>query len=433
MPEHENDKIETITKHWTGRSALVAMLLYSGTAAAQWHIDPVLRVGWDYDDNATLSIRTDNEEQISGPIGEASIDFSYASETTTFSLRPTFRTRNYEEEFNRDSDDQFLRLRTGYEGVRNQLTFLGDYGRESVRTAELADADLDVDEEPEDIPDDDIACNNESGAVILDPGCVGIRQRRERLRVLPRWTYQLSDASSLVTDVSFLTVDYEDVEAQTNLFDFTDARFNLSYRRRFSARNTGILALTARDYQTDNIGGDSSGWGVSAGFNRDISETTRLRALVGVEQSDLDNPLPGQEDLDPSFVTDISLTRRLETIRLLAQYRQRVAASGRGGLRRRDEINLRLTRDLNQKISAGLGVRAYAIDSLENDDNEQNYVQLRGQFVWRITPAFSFQTDYRFTLIDRETLGESANSNQVTVWLSYQPNARGLSQPTSLR
>ena len=172
---------------------------------------------------------------------------------------------------------------------------------------------------------------------------------------------------------------------------------------------------------------------MSAGINRRLSQTTQLRALLGVEQTEIDNPSPGREDLDPAVVTEISLVRQLETTRLLAQYRQRVAASGRGGLRRRDEVNLRLSRDLNEKISAGIGFRAYSVDSLDGDANEQSYVQLRGQFVWRISPSISMMTDYRYSIIDREALGESANSNQFTIWFSYQPTPRGQQQTITLR
>ena len=138
--------------------------------------------------------------------------------------------------------------------------------------------------------------------------------------------------------------------------------------------------------------------------------------------------MPGESEDDPNFVTDISIVRRLETVRLLAGYRQRVAPSGRGRLTKRDEFNLRFTRALNDRFSAGLGVRAYAIDSVDGDVNEQDYVQLRGQVVWRLSQAFSMQADYRHTVLNREILGEGANSNRISVWFTYQPNPAGRSR-----
>ena len=124
-------------------------------------------------------------------------------------------------------------------------------------------------------------------------------------------------------------------------------------------------------------------------------------------------------------INEVSLLRQLETTRLLAQYRQRIAASGRGGLRRRSEVTLSLARDLNEKISAGIGFRAYTIDSIQGTTKEQDYVRLTGQFTWRITPAISMEAGYIHTLLDRRDLGESANSNRFTLWLSYRPLPRG--------
>ncbi|NIP25478.1 MAG: hypothetical protein GWO38_17060, partial [Phycisphaerae bacterium] len=96
-----------------------------------------------------------SEEQISGPIAEASIEMRYDSPTSYFSLRPMFRTRNYEDEFNRDSDDGFLRLRWGQDGQKNSFRLSGDLSYEGVRTAELADADFDFESDPGDIDDDE--------------------------------------------------------------------------------------------------------------------------------------------------------------------------------------------------------------------------------------------------------------------------------------
>jgi len=31
------------------------------------------------------------------------------------------------------------------------------------------------------------------------------------------------------------------------------------------------------------------------------------------------------------------------------------------------------------------------------------------------------EANYRYTFLDRSTLGESANSNNVTIWLDYRP------------
>ncbi len=394
-----------------GISLVSYFLLQPSISLAQWQIDPILRLAWDTDDNATLAIRTDQEEDLSGYIGEASVDFTYDTNNRFLSFRPMARTTNYGSSADRDSDDQFARLVAGFDGDKHSFRILGDYGRESVRTAELADAALDTDINPEDITDD-------------QTGAVGIRERRERFQLSPRWSYRFSNISSMEADLSYVTVDFSNRQGPVGLFDYTDTKLRLAYRHRFSGRNSGVLAITARDYTTERFGGDRTGLGISTGFNRTLSETTQFSAQFGLEDVQEENVGQGTIGTDPNFVTNISVVRRLETIQLLAQYRQTVNASGNGELTKRDEMNLRFTRELSERISAGLGLRAYSNSTISGILNfqDQDYLQLRGQFLWRISRTFSMQADYRHTVIDRAILGEGADSNRFTLWFSYQPN-----------
>jgi hypothetical protein len=387
-------------------------LLCVENATAEWNFDPVVRAAWDFDDNATLSTRTDQEEKISGLIGELSLGIRNNTENGFFALVPMYRTRKYGSNDNRDSDDQFLNFSTGLFGVRNDLRLSADFARESVRTAEIADADLEAELDPDEITDD-------------ESGRVGSTARRERIRAKPAWSYQVSDVSSLDATVNFQTISYNDRDLISNLWDYTDTRLRISYRRDLSDRNTGIFSVTARDYTSERPNSDSTGYGVAAGLTRSLSETTTLRALFGVEQTERDITGTVNVTEDPNFVTDISLVRRMETARLLAQYRQSISASGRGTLSKRNEFNLRFSRDLNDRFTAGLGVRAYTLETVDGLSNEQDYVQLRGQLIWRISQTFSMQTDYRYTVLNREILGEGSNSNRITVWFTYQPNSQG--------
>ena len=386
----------------------MVVLLIPGVGQAEWEFDPALRVAADFDDNAGLSHLTAQEDSIDGYIGELDIEALFRSETGIFSINPIIRTRAYNSDTDRDSDDQFLNFRMRRDGQSSIFGLRGNYSRESVRTAELADAELDADLDPDEIEDD-------------DSSLINTRDRREKLRVVPSWSYQLSDVSSWRADVGILNVDYinDDPEQGGNLVDYTDIRGRLSYQRNMSARITGILSLTARNYQTDQLGGDVNGYGVSAGLNRAMTETTTVRALIGVEETEQVN-----DSNKPSFITDISLVRRQETTQLLLQYRQRISASGRGQLAERNEVNLRFTRALNDKFSAGLGARAYQMTSLGNASNETNYVQLHAQLLWQISTAFSIRANYRYTVIDRAIAGESANSNRFTLWFTYRPKSQ---------
>jgi hypothetical protein len=145
-----------------------------------------------------------------------------------------------------------------------------------------------------------------------------------------------------------------------------------------------------------------------------------LRLIVGLENTDV---IGGNSEIDP--VGEITLTRRLETIKLLAQYRRVVSGGGTGNLTARDIININFTRELNERVSAGIGVRAYSTKSRQEGVgtlDERDYVQLRAQVVWNLSRTFSFEANYRYTVLDRVNLGESANSNNITFWMNWRPS-----------
>ena len=81
-----------------------ASLFGAPTVKAQdWTLEPVIRVGYEYDDNASLS-STAAPIDIEGYILEGSVIVGYATERTTFDITPMIRSRNYDEDIF-DSDD----------------------------------------------------------------------------------------------------------------------------------------------------------------------------------------------------------------------------------------------------------------------------------------------------------------------------------------
>lgn len=388
---------------------LVAMGAMSIADGAEWRIEPVVRVAADFDDNPFLSIRTDTDENVSGYIVEGAANIVYAADRTNFSITPLLRSRAYDEDLDLDTDDQFLTMNLNTRTISTDFRVRGSYSRENTRTAEradagFADADFDI-ENPDDILEN-------------DSGRVGIQDRRERLVLSPSVLYRVSSLSAVTARLDYQDVDYDEAFAGI-LTDYTDTRLSLSYSRAFSQRNTAIVGATYRTFETDDSNSSVDGIGFNIGFDRRLSETTRFLAKAGLEDTELigaDNEL--------AWVADLSLSRQLETISLLAQYRRSVSASGSGQLGARDSVNFNFSRKLNDKITAGLGARIYstkAVNQTAAAFDNRDYVQLRSQFIWSLSEVLSVEAEYRYTVLDREQLGESSNSNQVTIWLTYQP------------
>ncbi len=385
------------------------MAAISQPANAQWRIDPLVRLGGEYDDNATLDIRTDQEIALRGYLVEAGADFAYTSELTSFSFFPRLLLRNYSDNPEFDSDDIFLNARIEREMQFSTLGFRANFDRQPVRRAERADADIDVDD-PDNIPGD-------------DSGRVGLLGDRDKWRLTPSWSYRFSDVSSLDAVVDYFDVSYDEVFAGV-LTDYSDAHLNLTYRRGISDRTSLVLLGTGRTFDSAQPDANEiQGFGLLAGFDRDLSEKTSLRAMVGAESTDqsIGNDVT-------EVVGNVTLIRRLETINMLAQYRRSVSASGAGKLSLRDQVSINFDRRLNEKISAGIGIRAYHSQNIGEADNsllveDREYIQLRTRFIWFLTEAFTIEMDYRYTVLDRgATIGEIANSNLVSLWFGYRAN-----------
>lgn len=374
------------------------------TASAQeWRFEPIVRVGGEYDDNATLNIRTDEEVSLSGLLLELRGDIKYTSDKTTLLLQPRYLRREYDVS-ELSSDDAFARAAWSYSGRSFRFGLRGNFDRQTIRTAERAVSDLEI-EDPDEITDDD------SGRVLLSG-------TRSKWRLTPSLDYQINATSSVGADLDYFDVEYEDV-LQGTLNDYTDTRLKLNYRRAFSDVNTALLTATGRTFNSSVADRDITGYGLQAGFERRLSAQTRVVAMIGIEDSDQEGV-----DIDPEAVGSVTLVRNLETIRMFARYQRSLAASGVGRLSARDSISLNFLRRLNERITAGLGVRAYqsrgVAQSASTDDRD--YVQLQSNFSWYVTQAFVIEANYRYTVSDRSAaVGERSNSNQVNLWFVYQP------------
>jgi hypothetical protein len=384
--------------------AAVAVFAF-GQADAQWTFEPEVGVGVERDDNAKLSTRTDDILDVTGFLADGEVRANYESELSNFWITPRIVSRTYDDASEIDSTDYFVDALYRRNTEFNTFRFRLNFEDESARTGERNDTDLDVDD-PSDIPDD-------------DTGLVRFEGRRDRLRLRPEWIHRFNEVSSVGALVNYLDVSYDE-DLQFALKDFTDTRFELSYNRAFSERTVGILTGTGRLYDVPSNAVETKGYGVLAGFEHQLSETTRTKVLLGIEDTD-----SNVNEADATPIGEVSLRRRGETVNVLAQYRRSVSASGSGKLSTRDSLNLNLSRRLNERVTAGLGVRAYQTNSLIDGvtDEGRNYVQLRAQFVWNFTSSFASEVNYRYTFQKRDALEESANSNQVTIWFVYRPNS----------
>ncbi len=381
------------------------LALTSLAAAQEWRFQPEIGLGLQYDDNARLQTDPALVQEIDGYLIDASLEISYNTERTTFELTPRLRSRVYDEIPDVDSDDQFFDFGFNHETLKSEFGIRGSFDRESVRTAERADPDFDVDD-PDDIPID-------------ETGDVFTNERRERLRIAPQWSYDITERASLSLRASYTDVDYED-SLVTSRVDYTDWRLEGAIGRMVSERTRAYLGVGIRQYENEFRVNDVDGIGARVGIQSDISQTTRVQAEIGYEETE--QTLTGETD--GNFVGNFNIVRRLETVRLLAQYRRDVAAGGNGRVTARDSLNFTLQKQFTERVTGALGVRAFQsepIDDQAANFQERDYAEFRAALDVALSRTFSVEGDYRFTRQDRGNVGGAADSNVLTLWLIYRP------------
>ena len=392
--------------HATRRFGIIAILILSVSPAthAEWRVLPAIGLGYEYDDNARLAPDTATKEDIRGYTADASATFVYTAPLTTFSLTPRLIFRRYDEsEF--DIDSQFLALRFQREFRRAQFRLRGTFNRQPIRLAERSNLDFDI-EEPEEIAVD-------------DSGLVFQIQDRDRIMLVPEWTQQLTQRLNLRLGLMYIDSSYESQNVAL-LRDFSELSFTGSLGYKLNERDTVSFAAYQRTSDFAQSNSDVEGFGVGLRFSRALSENTRLNIDAGVDTTEDEN---GENQTSP--IGTVSLVRRFETGNLLLTYQRRVNGGGSANIIVRDLFNISGTKELSERTAVSLGLRAYTSDSIDDGVSafeERDYLQVRLLWSRFLSRSVAVDVDYRYTFIDRQFFGSSANANQINFWLRYRPN-----------
>jgi hypothetical protein len=386
-----------ISRLFSACAALLGFAAAGTAAAADWYVEPGVSGGMEYNDNASLSSRTDDESTTTGVLSQFSLKSGYQAETSSGWIRPRLRVRKYPNDDEFDSNDKFVDGVFAQRFERSRWGFRGNFSREQVRTAELAQVGLDPD--LPDIPDDDTAE-------------VDSENDRTRFRIFPYWETQVTEKSSIDVRGQFYDVSYDDDE-EDRFKDYTNVRGEVQYRYAISPVTDLITGVFGRNFSPSSDP-DVVGYGAEAGFEHEFSRTTRLRVLGGIEHSE-----PDEGSSSDDWIADVSLVRRLQTTWLRASYRRIVSAQGDGDLSLRDQIHLGFTRRLTELLEAGIGVRAYSAEGVQGNVNDRDYAQIRTEFIWNLSRQLNIVGDYRYTILDRDEEDESANANQLFLYLQW--------------
>lgn len=373
----------------------------STTALADWQVTPSVAAGLEYDDNAVLLDIPGADASTSGYAAQGDLLMTYRRPTSVFTIDPMVLARRYQESVF-DSEDYFVNLDFRHSGERSTFRFRGLYGNESVRTAERANVDFNVDN-PDDIPVDD------SGRLLGTAN-------RQRISLVPQWSYRVGERARVYLGGTLIDVTYDD-EVSPFYSDYSQATGNTAFEFDVSQTNAVRLDAYYRANEFPDLDISRDAFGGALGLVRTVSERSRLAVNVGIDETEgSDGEKVGNS------IGEISFTHQLQTSRVLASYRRSVTGSGAAQMTVRDSVNLSFTRPISDRFSLGAGISAYqssGLDSNASTANDRDYLQLRALFTWRLTRTLLVDFDYRYSKLDRKDTNTSADSNRINLWLRY--------------
>ena len=94
-------KLISLLRPLIGMAAVVSSILIlpvNSAMAQDWRFEPIIGVGYELDDNATLDVRTDQEVELEGILVDLLADITYISPKSRFFLQPRILMRNYSDE-----------------------------------------------------------------------------------------------------------------------------------------------------------------------------------------------------------------------------------------------------------------------------------------------------------------------------------------------
>lgn len=420
-------------RNTTCKRALACLpLLLAAQAHAAWVFDPALELSTGYDDNVRLE--ADDEESALVSRVAAQAQMRNVTEISEFSaiLGGTYIDFSQTDDENLDNEDaEFLRL-AGHRNTQRATFGIDASARRDLVLQRLSDIpDLigggDGGDEP--LPDDpaEDPLNDD-----IDANATREQVQRVRLFISPYAEYQLTELTGTRLTYIYGERRFDDEGEEAGLRDSDSHSVRGSLFRQFTPRTAWDVTAGASRIEIDGAGGfsrEADNYILTVGFDRELSEQSRLTVDVGASQTDDE----GADSTDTSLTFSARYMRRMPISRFVAQIERSAEPSAFGDIVDADRVTLNYQRSLSPRWELGFRVYGYRTERLdgEGDQNDRDYVDVRPRLTWRMTNDWNVGVGYRYRWIDRGgdgtlpgTAGGTADSNMVSLFVSYQPTSR---------
>lgn len=415
--------------------------------AAEWSLEPSIRTGLEYNDNARLTLQP--HDSVYGYMVAPKLMVGTRSNIWQVNGSAEYTRRNYNADASDlDRNDQYYTLGALLGGERSIWRLDGSLTRSSILTDHQFDPNTGL-----------VQVNTIQELKNLNPSWTWSMDERKQLQL----TYNYSDVS-FVNGSSVGLSDYSShgVTAQfmNQLDPLNQAFFSVGYS---TSRTPQVFLATASDpisiinaaLETKITATESRSLVYQGGITHAFSETMNGTLAVGlwntstkqaIQTCEQPNPfyipsLGGDPNFYPLFgqpclkatdttlvskqessIYNVSLQKQFESTRLDLALNRSFYPSGTGDQVRTDSVNLTVNKSISARLTASLAANTYTVRSTQSSfvaNNDRSLYQIEPKLHWQWTSELDVDGSYRYTRLKRVADSTAATSNSAYLTLTY--------------
>jgi hypothetical protein len=380
--------------------------LAPGARAANWELLPRIEAGGTYNDNYRLAETSVGKYQVYGPYINAQLAADLVSQRGKLDIVPRVYSNYFPNDTSDDSTDEYLDIDGDYKGLRSDLSGVLQYANETVIFSELLPATF-----------PGVGLGEVQGGI---SGRVGIRNRRQFLRVAPKYSYDLTQRAHLNLQGEYDHTTFSKSLIQQVGFDNYSGGGGLTYdvtqRSKLSVTALGAHFVPQTGGNTANDYGGVFRWDFRE------SQIVHFYAQAGATHTESNTIVGTVGTTGATGGAGVDLRYAITEVTIDAIHA--VAPSEAGSEVTQDEVRFRALHAFQPRFSGFLAARGVRLRGISNRPGltvqGEDYATAEVGADYQITQSYRLEATYDYTW--QRFQGEpTAASNAVALAIIYQP------------
>jgi hypothetical protein len=390
-----------------GGAALVTIVSADTAAAADYFFQPKAEVRVETNTNRDLDVPPAQKADVEAYSAEASATIGIATPRSETTLRPMVRYQDFSKSSQAESVEGRVDLRSRYRTQRATFNVFGRFDHRDTLNSERAGAqgnDLD--------PNDPNA--PETG--LVNPG-----QTRDLFQIRPDFTYRMTQRTGIGASMQYQNVRYSGGNTSRIDYDYTQGRVFVAWDA--TERTQMTIGPYASTYNAKSgNGADTDAYGVLVDLATKFNERLDGRVSAGYEKDETTpsglNPI---KDKTNGWTASAGMTYQGEISSFSATVSHLLTPSGTGKTKS-DQVLVRFTRDLSQRMSVDGGVRYHknkAVSGVAANSGWKYGVAEVG-IEWKMTRNWYVRGGANYERERFQSTGRWANNTSVFLACGYE-------------